>query len=104
MVEKNGILVADVYKRQGLSLSGPCENLPSGNRRDPVGQETGPPLWYRGTGHEWEDVYKRQELKPAEGYLPNEENYTVTISENKEIIEITVENDKICLLYTSRCV
>lgn len=35
------------------------------------------------------------ELKPAEGYLPNEENYTVTISENKEIIEITVENDKI---------
>lgn len=34
------------------------------------------------------------ELKPAEGYLPNEENYTVTISENKEIIEITIENDK----------
>ena len=21
----------------GLSLSGPCENLPAGNRRDPVG-------------------------------------------------------------------
>lgn len=39
--------------------------------------------------------YIVSELKPAEVYLPNEENYTVTISENKEIIEITVENDKI---------
>lgn len=39
--------------------------------------------------------YIIRELKPAEGYLPNEENYTVTISENKEIIEITIENDKI---------
>lgn len=39
--------------------------------------------------------YIVRELKPAEGYLPNEENYTVTISKNKEIIEITVENDKI---------
>ena len=38
--------------------------------------------------------YIVRELKPAEGYLPNEENYTVTISENKEIIEITIENDK----------
>lgn len=38
--------------------------------------------------------YIVRELKPAEGYLPNEENYTVTISENKEIIIITVENDK----------
>lgn len=38
--------------------------------------------------------YIVSELKPAEGYLPNEENYTVTISENKEIIEITIENDK----------
>ena len=41
------------------------------------------------------------ELKPAEGYLPNEENYTVTISENKEIIEITIENDKIPELGTT---
>lgn len=40
-------------------------------------------------------------LKPAEGYLPNEENYTVTISENKEIIEITIENDKIPELGTT---
>ena len=34
------------------------------------------------------------ELKPATGYLPNVESYPVTISENKEIIEITIENDK----------
>ena len=38
--------------------------------------------------------YIVRELKPAEGYLPNEENYTVKVSENDEIIEITVENDK----------
>lgn len=45
--------------------------------------------------------YIIRELKPAEGYLPNEENYTVTISENKEIIKITVENDKIPELGTT---
>ena len=45
--------------------------------------------------------YIVRELKPAEGYLPNEENYTVTISKNKEIIEITVENDKIPELGTT---
>ena len=45
--------------------------------------------------------YIVSELKPAEGYLPNEENYTVTISKNKEIIEITVENDKIPELGTT---
>lgn len=45
--------------------------------------------------------YIVSELKPAEGYLPNEENYTVTISENKEIIEIIVENDKIPELKTT---
>lgn len=53
----------------------------------------------------FEDVpygeYIIRELKPAEGYLPNEENYTVTISENKEIIEITIENDKIPELGTT---
>lgn len=41
------------------------------------------------------------ELKPATGYLPNGESYPVTISENKEIIEITVENDKIPELGTT---
>ncbi len=45
--------------------------------------------------------YIVRELKPAEGYLPNEENYTVTIFENKEIIEITIENDKIPELGTT---
>lgn len=45
--------------------------------------------------------YIIRELKPAEGYLPNEENYTVTISENKEIIKITIENDKIPELGTT---
>ena len=45
--------------------------------------------------------YIVRELKPAEGYLPNEENYTVTISENKEIIEITIENDKMPELGTT---
>ena len=48
--------------------------------------------------------YIVRELEPAEGYLPNEENYTVTISENKEIIEITVENDKIPELKTTAAI
>lgn len=34
------------------------------------------------------------ELKPANGYLENEELYPVTISEDDEIIKITIENDK----------
>lgn len=41
------------------------------------------------------------ELKPANGYLENEELYPVTISENDEIIEITIENDKIPELGTT---
>jgi hypothetical protein len=45
--------------------------------------------------------YIVSELKPAKGYLPNEENYQVTISNNEEIIEITVENDKIPELKTT---
>ena len=56
----------------------------------------------------FEDVpygeYIIRELKPAEGYLPNEENYAVTIFDNKEIIEITVENDKIPELKTTATV
>ena len=44
--------------------------------------------------------YIVRELKPADGYLPNEESYQATISENEEIIEITVENDKIPELKT----
>ncbi|RGZ95604.1 LPXTG cell wall anchor domain-containing protein [Ruminococcus bromii] len=48
--------------------------------------------------------YIIHELKPAEGYLPNEENYQVTISNNEEIIEITVENDKIPELKTTAAI
>lgn len=36
-----------------------------------------------------------KELKPAEGYLPNEELYPVTVTAEEEIIEITVVNDRI---------
>ena len=45
--------------------------------------------------------YIVRELKPADGYLPNEESYQATISENEEIIEITIENDKIPELGTT---
>lgn len=48
--------------------------------------------------------YIVSELKPAEGYLPNEENYTVTISENKEVVEINVLNDKIPELKTTAAI
>lgn len=36
-----------------------------------------------------------KELQPADGYLPNEEIYPVTISENGQTIGITVVNDRI---------
>lgn len=45
--------------------------------------------------------YIIRELKPAEGYLPNEKNYQATVSEDEEVIEITVENDKIPELGTT---
>jgi LPXTG-motif cell wall-anchored protein len=45
--------------------------------------------------------YIVRELQPADGYLPNEESYPVKISENEEVIEITVENDKIPELKTT---
>ena len=45
--------------------------------------------------------YIVRELKPAEGYLSNEENYQATVSEDEEVIEITVENDKIPELGTT---
>lgn len=44
------------------------------------------------------------ELKPATGYLPNGESYPVTISENKEVVEITVLNDKIPELKTTAAI
>lgn len=47
----------------------------------------------------FEDVPKGDwlifELSEAEGFLPNEEIYPVTISENTEIIEIVIINDRI---------
>ena len=46
-------------------------------------------------------TYIVRELKPAEGYLPNEENYQATVSEDEEVIKITVENDKIPELGTT---
>lgn len=48
--------------------------------------------------------YIVRELKPAEGYLPNEENYQATVSENEEVIEITVKNDKIPELKTTAAI
>lgn len=45
--------------------------------------------------------YIVRELKLAEGYLPNEKNYQATVSEDEEVIEITVENDKIPELGTT---
>ena len=45
--------------------------------------------------------YIVRELKSAEGYLPNEENYQATVSEDEEVIKITVENDKIPELGTT---
>ena len=36
-----------------------------------------------------------KELRPADSFLPNEEIYPVTVSENEQLIEITVVNDRI---------
>ena len=45
--------------------------------------------------------YIVRELKPAESYLPNDENHKIAVSEDEEVIEITVENDKIPELKTT---
>lgn len=45
-----------------------------------------------------------KELKPAEGFLSNEELYPVTVSENGETIEITVVNDRIPEIGTTAAV
>lgn len=36
-----------------------------------------------------------KELQPAEGFLPNEEIYSMTVCEHEQLIEITVVNDRI---------
>lgn len=48
--------------------------------------------------------YIIRELKPATGYLPNGESYPMTISENKEVVEINVLNDKIPELKTTAAI
>lgn len=48
--------------------------------------------------------YIIRELKPAEGYLPNEEIYPGIISENEQVVEITVENDRIPTVRTTATV
>lgn len=45
-----------------------------------------------------------KELKPAEGFLPSEELYPVTVAENEESIEITVVNDRIPEIGTTAAV
>lgn len=45
-----------------------------------------------------------KELKPAEGFLPNEELYPVTVTAEEEIIEITVVNDRIPEIGTTAAV
>lgn len=45
-----------------------------------------------------------KELKPAENFLPNEEIYPVWITENEEIIEIVVVNDRIPEIGTNAAV
>ena len=38
--------------------------------------------------------YLVHEINPADGYIPNESNYPVTISEHEEVVEITAVNDR----------
>ena len=45
-----------------------------------------------------------KELKPAEGFLPNEGLYPVTVTAEEEIIEITVVNDRIPEIGTTAAV
>ena len=45
-----------------------------------------------------------RELKPAEGYLPNTEIYTVQINSNAQIIKLTVVNDKVPEIHTTASV
>lgn len=39
--------------------------------------------------------YLIKELKPADGYLDNEDVFTVTIKDNEQVVELTAINDKI---------
>ena len=44
--------------------------------------------------------YLIKEIKPADGYLDNEDVFTVTIKDNEQVVEITAINDKVPKLKT----
>lgn len=48
--------------------------------------------------------YLIKELKPADGYLDNEDVFTVTIKDNEQVVEITAINDKVPELKTTATV
>ncbi len=45
-----------------------------------------------------------KELKPADGYLDNEDVFTVTIKDNEQVVELTLINDKVPELKTTATV
>lgn len=48
--------------------------------------------------------YLIKEIKPADGYLDNEDVFTVTIKDNEEVVELTAINDKVLELKTTATV
>lgn len=48
--------------------------------------------------------YFIKELKPADGYLDNEDVFTVTIKDNEQVVELTAINDKVPELKTTATV
>lgn len=48
--------------------------------------------------------YLIKELKPADGYLDNEDVFTVTIKDNEQVVELTAINDKVLELKTTATV
>lgn len=48
--------------------------------------------------------YIIKELKPAEGYLDNEDIFTVIIKDNEQVVELTASNDKVPGLKTTATV
>lgn len=48
--------------------------------------------------------YLIKELKPADGYLDNEDVFTITIKDNEQVLELTAINDKVPELKTTATV
>lgn len=48
--------------------------------------------------------YLIKEIKPADGYLDNEDIFTVTIKDNEQVVELTAINDKVPELKTTATV